>query len=98
MNKIIWTEYALNCIERVASFIALDSEYYSREFVRKIIEQIEALKAFSKMGRVVPEFNDGNLRELIYQNYRIVYLIKDDSINLIYIGHASKLLPNLTIH
>ncbi len=98
MNKIIWTEYALDCIERVASFIALDSEYYSKEFVHKIIEQIEALKTFSEMGRIVPELNDQNLRELVYQNYRIVYLVKNNSVNLIYIGHASKQLPYLTIH
>ena len=40
-------------------------------------------------GRIVPEFNQENLRELLIDNYRLVYRIKMTSIEVITVfeGH-----------
>ena len=42
-------------------------------FVVEIFERIEALRDHPEMGRVVPEFDQPFLRELIHPPFRIVY-------------------------
>lgn len=97
-NEPIWTEHAIYCLESIILFISQDSEFYAKEFAKQIVEQAEKIPAFPEAGRIVPEYNDPTIREIIYHNYRIVYRLKDDAVNLVYIGHASKLLPDVTIH
>ncbi|MEW5816622.1 MAG: type II toxin-antitoxin system RelE/ParE family toxin, partial [Spirochaetota bacterium] len=43
----------------------------------------------------VPEYNDENLREKIYENYRIVYRIKDEIIEIVAICHGARQLENI---
>jgi toxin ParE1/3/4 len=50
------------------------------------------LEEFPKSGRVVPDFDTENVRELIEGNYRIIYEIKPDHIGIIRIHHAARLL------
>ncbi len=42
-------------------------------FVAEIFNRIEALRDHPEMGRVVPEFDQPFLRELIHPPFRIVY-------------------------
>ncbi len=97
MITLIWSEQALFSLEEIVEFISRDSECYAKSFTAKIIEQVENLTAFPELGRKVPEFNDRKIRELIFHNYRIVYLVKEDSVNILYVGHSSKLIPELKI-
>jgi plasmid stabilization system protein ParE len=48
-----------------------------------------------KLGRIVPEYNDKNLREKIYGNYRIIYRIKPEVIEIAAICHGARLLENM---
>ena len=46
--------------------------------------------------RIVPEFNLHNVRELIFQNYRIVYRIENDqTITILTIIHGSRQLNDI---
>jgi plasmid stabilization system protein ParE len=56
---------------------------------------IKNIPQFPKAGRVVPEYGDENIREKIYENYRIVYRIKEDIVEIVTICHAAKLLENI---
>lgn len=71
--KIVWSEEALKDIEEIISFISKDSELYTVNFASKIINAVETLKVFPEIGRIVPEYGDPKIREIIYRNYRIVY-------------------------
>ena len=43
-------------------------------------------------GRKVPEYNDPKLREIIYKNYRIIYLVKNIQLEIISVIHGSRKL------
>ena len=58
----------------------------------RIFESIENLESFPKMGRKVPELNNPMIRELILQNYRIIYKYNEDNIIIITISHGSRKL------
>ena len=62
---------------------------------KKIISIIKDIPRFPKAGRMVPEYGDENLREKIYQNYRIVYRLRGKAVEIVAITHSAKPLPNV---
>ena len=92
MVEIKWTENALVDLDDIASFISKDSPNYAHILVKQIYEMVSHLEEFPKFGRKVPEYNDPNLREILYKNYRIIYLIKSEHLEIISISHGSRLL------
>lgn len=87
---IRWLEKSLNDVEDIRDYIKKDSEYYAYEFTKKIIEHSELLLTSPKMGRVVPEVKNKNIRELIYCNYRIIYRLYNDEIQILSVIHGSR--------
>ena len=53
---------------------------------------VSHLKQFPKIGRKVPEYNDPNLREILYKSYRVIYLIKKEHLEVISVIHGSRKL------
>ena len=71
---IEWTEPAITDLGSIREYIGRDSEYYAARFIGRIIEIVERLEFFPEMGRRVPEAaEEENVRELLFQNYRIMY-------------------------
>ena len=54
-----------------------------RQFVTAIIEHAQTLADNPDIGRVVPEFGEEQIRELIHSPFRVVYLREFDSIHII---------------
>ncbi len=93
MAKVIWTELALDDLKTIYEFISRDSIHYAGRQIEKIIGRAEQLEMFPASGRIVPEFNNELIRELIEGNYRIVYKIEsEDLIGIVRIHHSAKLL------
>jgi plasmid stabilization system protein ParE len=88
--QIRWSPRAANNLEEICNYIARDSEHYAALFAKKINAIVKGLVQFPKSGRVVPEYNDPNLREKIYENYRIVYRLKGADIEIVAISHGAK--------
>lgn len=63
-----------------------------QDFIASIIEHIQTLSAHPDIGRVVPEFNDDSIRELIHSPYRVVYLREAKSVKVIRVWRSEKLL------
>ena len=47
------------------------------------------------MGRVVPELNEENVRELIVGNYRVIYEATASTMRILTVLHGARLLKNL---
>jgi plasmid stabilization system protein ParE len=54
----------------------------------RIFDAIDRAALFPRLGRQVPEFEDEMLREIIFQNYRIVYRIDGERIGVVAVRHA----------
>ena len=91
MVKLIWTDQAIDDLGNIGDYIAEDSEKYAKLTVKKLYERVEILKTFPQTGRIVPEKNEENLRELIEGNYRIIYeIISADQINILTVYHSAR--------
>lgn len=58
-------------------------------------DTIRAIPQFPESGRVVTEYGNKNLREKIYEGYRVVYRLKPDMVEIVAICHGAKLLGNV---
>ena len=61
-------------------------------FIREIIALIEELPAHPERGRVVPEFGQPWLRELIHPPFRIVYRRAAERLSIVRVWRAERLL------
>lgn len=93
MVKISWTFQAKGDLINIADFIALDSKKYAKIQINRIRERVSILQTHPKSGRIVPEIESPNIRELILGNYRIIYLLKNtNNIQIITIHHSARKL------
>lgn len=88
--KIRWSPRAASNFEDICKYIAKDSPHYSSLFAKKINSIIRTIPQFPESGRVIPEYKDKNIREKIYENYRIVYRRKGDFIEIVAICHGAR--------
>ena len=88
--KITWTLPAVDDLESIRDYIAKDSELYATSIIEKIISSVEKLIAYPKIGRIIPEAKNQNLRELIFQNYRIMYRLYHNTIQIIAVIRGSR--------
>lgn len=63
-----------------------------QDFVMAIVEHIETLAEHPSIGRVVPEFDDNSIRELIHSPFRVVCLCESETINIIKVWRSERLL------
>lgn len=61
-------------------------------FANNIIQQIQLLSDHPDAGRIVPEFNQPHIRELIHAPFRVVYLREQNAITVIRIWRSERLL------
>lgn len=66
--------------------------HIGEEFVLSIIEHIEILIVNPDIGRMVPEFEEKKIRELIHPPFRIVYVRELNSIHVVRIWRSQRLL------
>ena len=92
MVKVNWTEQALEDLDAICTFIARDSPYFANIFANEVFSKTENLKMFPLSGRIVLELNQKEIREIIYGNYRIIYRILPDEIEILTIHHSAMIL------
>ncbi len=74
MVEIIWTNQALLDLEGIGDYIAKDSPVYASITVDKLFHKPNLLKGNPRIGRIIPEKNDEDIREQIEGNYRIIHI------------------------
>jgi toxin ParE1/3/4 len=92
MAKIKWTPQSMEDIEAIAEYIARDSTRYAGMFAVKVFDAVERLELFPESGRIVPELNRKEIKEVILGNYRIIYRIKRNIVEILTVYHSARLL------
>ncbi len=87
--RVNWTEPALEDLEAIQTYIARDSSFYARQFIERILDVATKL-SFPGIGRQMPEAEERtDIRELIFQGYRIIYLTQAEHITIISVFMAA---------
>lgn len=93
MVTIVWTEIALEDLREIFDFIAEDSIRYATITSNRIYNRVQIISSNVHIGRIVPEFNDPVIREIIEGNYRIIYRVRNSKqADILRIYHSARLL------
>ena len=92
--EIIFTDRFLDRVEECTDYIVLDHVPTTIEWARGVFEQCQKLSDQPESGRIVPEFRRPEIREIIHGNYRLVYELKTNQIDMLTIWHTRQMLPD----
>ena len=91
--KVIWTEQAYECLKEIYNYISKSGNSLSAtRLIESLIEKGDSLLEFHNRGRIVPELGLEDIRELIEGNYRIVYRVRINEIQILSVFEAHQLL------
>ena len=90
--EVRWTHESLDRLIEIEAFISNDSPERARHFINSPIERGESIAENLHMGRMVPETANPTIRELIFKDYRIVYRLLNDRIEILTVFEGHRLL------
>ena len=70
---VVITPTAIDDLEEIVRYIALDNPARAKTFGYALIDKALSLEAFPEMGRMTPEFDNPDIREIIHGSYRIIH-------------------------
>ena len=85
-----WSGPARMDLKQIHDYIANDSRYYAKKVVQTIVDRTEELTVFPEIGRIVPEIDNPNIRELFVYSYRLIYEISSDGIEILAVIHGRR--------
>ncbi|MNZ46321.1 Toxin RelE4 [compost metagenome] len=89
-QTIIWTVLAYKDLQNIVEYISQDSMYYAMAFYDDVVDTAQTLNEFPQRGRVVPEMDDPEMREIFIHRYRLIYRIQKDRIIIQTIIHGAR--------
>lgn len=92
--EVIFTDRFLDRVEEYSDYIALDNIPKAVMWAEDIFTNCQKLQSNPNMGRVVPEFQRSEIRELIHGDYRLIHEVKTSQVDMLTIWHTSQQLPD----
>ncbi|MCZ2108460.1 MAG: type II toxin-antitoxin system RelE/ParE family toxin [Dehalococcoidia bacterium] len=90
--EINWTDEAVAALDGIAAHLSAWSPDRAAEVVKHIIERVESLREMPFSGRMLPEFEQVQLREVIVEHYRVVYRVAASGLVIETIVHGRRTL------
>jgi plasmid stabilization system protein ParE len=78
--KVLWTAPAEAQLLQIEEYIALDDTDAAVRWVGRLRERVSRLANMPRSGRIVPELDRDDVREVIVGAYRLIYRIESRSI------------------
>ena len=85
---VIWTTQSVRQLNKYADYIAEDNVLAAEKWVLSLLDKTNQLSKMPMSGRIVPEYNDPKLREIIEGDYRLIYRIKKDTVYVLSVRHS----------
>ena len=93
--KVIWSNKARDDLNRIADRIARDKTSAAFRWVQTMYRKVLRLGHFPKSGRVVPELKREEVREILIDDYRVIYKVEKKTVSILTIFHGAKILSDL---
>jgi addiction module RelE/StbE family toxin len=92
--KVVWTPEAQAHLDGIYQYLKRDAPFYAQGVVDKLTRRSEQLVEHPHSGRMVPNYDTQNLRELIVFPYRLIYRVMADRLDVIAVFHGAQQLPD----
>lgn len=85
MAEIIWTEPALNDVDKIAEYIAVTNLVAVKKLVKEAFAKVDMPEEYPKSGKSVSELPSLNYRELYVKPCRIFYKFEDSKAFILHV-------------
>ncbi len=95
--KVIIAPSAHSDLADIVRYVARHNSDAAARLGYKLITRAEKVAAFPQIGRVVPEFRQPNLREVLCRSYRVIYRLRrnEQRIDIVRFWHAARGFPHI---
>ena len=95
--KVFLSEVALNDLERIVAYIAPLNPIAAEQLGNQLLDAALSLHSFPERGRMVPEFRQPELREIIFRSYRIIFRMNntDQNLEIVRFWHGARGFPHI---
>ncbi|MEW5682176.1 MAG: type II toxin-antitoxin system RelE/ParE family toxin [Pseudomonadota bacterium] len=97
MAEVIWTEPALQQLDAIAEYIALDNAAAARDLVQDVFNKIARLESFPASGRIPPELPDSVYREVVVPPCRIFYRQEAQQVFVLFVMREERQLRSFML-
>ena len=91
--NLVWSPIARRQANAAVDFIKRDRPDAAERWLAGLLERVELLRELPEQGRVVPEWDEPTVREILFEPYRVVYEVCPDRVEVITLSHFRQLLP-----
>jgi toxin ParE1/3/4 len=90
MAQVIWTEPALNALDEIADYIALDDYNAASQLIQKVFKKVDLLEANPKLGNIPKELKSTPYRRLVINPAYVYYRVENDTAIIMSIDRAER--------
>jgi plasmid stabilization system protein ParE len=97
--KVFLSKESLSDLERIVAYIAALDPAAAERLGNHLFDKALSLSSFPERGRLVPEFQRPDLREIPFRSYRIIYRLNssDESVEIVRFWHAARGFPHIPL-
>lgn len=92
MAEVVWTEPALQELNEIAEYIALDKVSAAKRLVQKIFSSTGNLELLPQSGRKPSELGKTRYLELIISPCRVFYRVEENRVYILYVMRSERAL------
>jgi toxin ParE1/3/4 len=92
-RSVVWTQSAQEQLDEIVGHIAGDSLDAALRVLDRILAAAESLSHLALRGRVVPEIQDGKVREIFVFRYRLMYELDSEEVQILCVIHGARDFP-----
>jgi len=95
--KVIIAPSARADLESIVRFIARQNSDAAARVGYELIVRAESLAEFPELGRIVPEFRNPHLREIVCRSYRVIHRVRTQQrlIEIVRFWHGARGFPKI---
>lgn len=88
--NVEWSEEARERVDQILDYLASESPNAAERWLTHLLELISSLGQFPESGRRLEQLPEGDTRQVVMRNYRIVSRVRD-SVQILTIRHVRQL-------
>jgi plasmid stabilization system protein ParE len=92
MARIVWADSAIQELDAIADYVALDKSEAARRLVQRVVAAVGRLRRFPQMGSRVPELGDLPYRQLVVPPCRVFYRLEKTTIYIVHVLRGEQLV------
>jgi toxin ParE1/3/4 len=95
--KVLLSPEALSDLEGIVAYIAPHDLEAAERLGNHLLDRALSLNTLPERGRMVPEFHEADLREVIFRSYRIIFRVNSArrTVEIVRFWHAARGFPQI---